>query len=502
MDDEKNLAKRIINIRIIKNAILNFIKNHTLAFLSFMCTTIALAFYGIGYLFSYGFYFSGVKPGLDSLHDILIKPVPFDFKPILMIGIVFLVIVSLFLLILKSMEKDFFITLLIWVGIHFLIATFFIGFVGVKPIYYIIFAFIWVLPLIIYGMIQYFKIAADSTVLIISGLCYSILVVWMISIISKIIKIDTRLSSWGCLLFISIFLYTPQLLKRVITRGKSQKIYYLILYPISSSILLILVGVIRVSLKMKLLGIYSLLLQGVALFLAFIILIIFKKPLLKCIEKKLTMSNLNHENLNNDIILAFINLYKNKYLTSIVLLTSVLFSIFMISYGALIFGQSMRLAIPNTPMELIKYNFAGMTNEIVGKVVAKGDDTYYISNNKFNPVIIKAGELETIKISSFKDIFDDNERYKWIENTDIWDFSFFQFDNDPELEIMINKGQNLLLIDRDYSGVTSFIGLDGIRIADVKDKVIKVSRRIFNKGKEKDISESYKLDNKKFIKIS
>lgn len=459
---------------IVPQNIKKIIEKHIALFVSFIVTFVSCTFYCLGYLFVYGFYFSGASARRYSLLDIVVNPIPLEFKSTIVIAILFLISVILFLLIIKSLKINKLLTVFMFIGIHFLLAAIFIGFGNDNNFEDILlFCLVWVLPLIVFEMISFTKVLETTgALIIISSFCYIFnITIFIIVILTHFNAFDT-LNSLFFILFVLFLFITPKILKLIITAIKYRTGLMVICFSIVNMFIIIMAGIIFYAMKPKL-SIFMFFLPAIiSLIIAYILsgFISSKKILINNISINSQMPS----SKNNLEIFKTIT-SKNRYLSTIILISVILFCFSIAFYGSIILGHTVRMSIFNIPSDLIKYSSCGKINEIRGTIVCKKDGICYISTEDFNLKTVKTDNFQATDILSIRDDIKSSSYESWIEKINYSNIYSGQLDDDIELELVVFMNQKLLLLDRDYSGVKDTCFLDDVIGFSINNKIITVS---------------------------
>lgn len=450
------------------------IENHLTLFVSFVVTIISCIFYSLGYLFIYGFYFSGVSARRYSLFDIIINPIPLDFKSTIVIAVLFLISVILFRLIVKSFKINKVLTLFIFIGVHFLLAVIFIGFGNDNDFQDILlFCLVWVLPFLVYQMISFSKeLENTGSLIIISSICYA----FNLTILNILILVNFNILhtyySWCYISFVLLLFLTPKILKLIIAKIKYQAGVILICFSIINLLIVIITGIIFYLIKSKL---------SITQFIFFMIISLVIASVFSILMSR-SKFFINNSSINTEIpnsksnLEIFKNLTnKNRYLSIIILISVMLLCFSICFYGSIILGHIVRMSILNIPSDLIKYTSCGKTCEIRGIIVCKKDGIGYISTEDFNLKTVNIDGFEVTDILSIKDEIKSFSNQSWLNKVNYSNIFSTQLDDDSELELILFLNQKLLLIDRDHSGIKNTCFLADIDNFSVNNKIINVS---------------------------
>ncbi|GIN67630.1 hypothetical protein [Bacillus sonorensis] len=129
-----------------------------LSLTTFLLTSFSLFFWGIGYAFLYGYYFGGEITETPSILEMLIRIVPFNFNSVMIIST--FVICSVFclfyigILVKEKKIKNIILSVLIFIGLHIILTTIFIGELSLLNLVY--FSALWIIPLFIITLAFYF----------------------------------------------------------------------------------------------------------------------------------------------------------------------------------------------------------------------------------------------------------------------------------------------------------------------------------------------------------
>lgn len=439
-----NIKKNSIMIRILKNIkqidIIELIKKPK--------TWIALwpilicFFYMWGYIFLYGFYFSGEINHSISISKIFINPVPFKLQSVAGIGFIYTIISILILLIAQKILKSksfidmmFYLALffLVGIGISEIVKVFFIGLHDNFNKYQMLnfYGYIMLFPTIILIMVVLpFKLLEYKVKIIINSFLSVVTFIIATVFIIKT-KLNFNISDYvlGFIIFLVIFAGTPitacvisgvmeYIEKKINANENKYKIIYKIIIWIPSIILFVIFIVALSNMNMS----KVIWILGIIIF-AISVVYMYKKKF-KNISNKSKSVNKTKENYIVYIIVIFSALL---LLYTIVVLPGLTVDI----------GKSIRKGILEENVDKIIYGTTDLNsnaNMILGQVIAHSDGIYYISSfPEYKLITIKNTMVTTLPCKKLNLSTDIEEI-----NKDIRVFIDNNIDNNLEKQIKVD----------------------------------------------------------------
>lgn len=406
------------------NSLFSLLKNLSLAsltlknvFLLFTATSfLSLVFYSLGYAFLYGYYFSGKSS--PSLLELLINPVPFNFKTVITISAAFFFAVIILLLSGRFVISQWFkywtnkswpafghlavnvITLLLYLVLfHFALTLFFVNNDLDLITNALNFAKIWFVPLLITLGIAWVLITfKNGPISSFSGIIYGAVIA---ATIPNYIYVDIELYGFlsqfiVILVALAFSLFEPYAKHDARLSPLLRFIYF---FPLSAIIFFVISYLLSQIFKDIVFSfpvrIAILVLVLIAIFLFnFWITRINPLKILDYNSEKGTMFGEWAKNVNPSILPAMI-------------LIVVFISSAFIPKSMLLTGQHIRnYSIPKNEHQIVYESPLALedlarllgkdTMLIKGTIVAEKNDTYYISNDHYNLVIIKTNKIISI----------------------------------------------------------------------------------------------------------
>ncbi|WP_134684892.1 hypothetical protein [Brevibacillus migulae] len=343
-------------------------------------TLLGFFIYMLGYSFLYGFYFGKDQDVPTSILELIIAAVPFNFYTVTVMGVFVLLLysflVSLIFYIVKpsnhvktwktTLQKIMAVCVIIFVA-HISISIIFFGefknnlaqiiemgiFFWVIFFYFLVFS-IWVIK------------SSKRPSAGISGLLYALIILLLIGQYSGI-PIDVQ----GTIL---LFICFPI----GVILARYNKSNFLIYYPYIAVILLLI--------SRKLIGLNI----NISIFLSLIIAIIFSGIFERVKQTLVHLYSLLKRKLQRNVV-EIVDTTSDKVnwrVTFPVMLIMLIFAITtIIPYTSYITGKIMRSMIPGRAIQVIEYSNG--TKSICGELVTYKDGVFYISNTKWEIVILK-----------------------------------------------------------------------------------------------------------------
>jgi MFS family permease len=392
MDNNKSLSK--IQLRSLIKEL--FIKDSFFSKFSVMAM-VSFIVYSLGYSFLYGFYFGrdlGVSP---SIFEIVIAAVPFNFYSVITLGclvaLFYLFLILFFRFLAMPMEGrknrtifKSFISFLIVLFFQIGLSLFFIGNPQDKLNQVLQFSLIWVVVtsfiLFIFWVLSPRKSGA------ISGFLYSIFLIIVINLLRTFFKIEVPISVQAFLLLFFTFLIGVVLGH---FNNRNKFVNFVIYYPYATISLILLTKLalgfgINISVSISvLLGavLTKIYLNRSNDFFYFVKKLMLKLKLLKVSEKDIVIFKEQYEKKVD--ILMIVPLFLIATTTAIIII---------ISYLSLSTGIIFRDLIPERSLQIIQ---TGAGDKFFGELVTYKDDVFYISDEKWQLVVLKN---LNVKISS------------------------------------------------------------------------------------------------------
>lgn len=365
------------------------IKEYESKTIYFFILLLGFAFYTLAYVFFYGYYFSGKSDNIQSILQVMINPVPFNFKSLIVLGIFFVLIVFIFVFmtikLIDSITKAtkfyiisdmiFFIILFIFLNMFFTIV-----FVG-QPDFKVEYFKVWLFPMYIIVFLAF--ICASKVENLFYGFIGSInimvlLVFW--DIIFKL-NMNTNMHTYICLtsgLFLPIILVLSNFKDIIININVSIFLYSIIasyfnlsnIWGFKSEIILIFSVVISVSSR------------G----------LIRKYKMKYCSKKRRTYGKKYKKSEYKFFIMINLVISRFKY---ILIPISILGIITYTYYIVYFLGYAMSNNLSQFSYDEITYysngnkKYKNNYETIKGIVVSHKDNVYYISNQDKELITIK-----------------------------------------------------------------------------------------------------------------
>jgi hypothetical protein len=368
-------------------------------------------FYQCGYSFLYGYYFGGSAANDISIIDMIVNPVPFNFKSVVPVGMTFLIamaayFIPLFISMMTERWQDktwFFIIHIVCIFFDFLLANcIFRGLIFSdlqNNSYFILCLFVLSTMLLITykGLIVGVKYPLDFAI----ELVYSLLLAGAISFLfskygNKINEKYINLLIVLGVLIINLFLiFSDNLMEKI---KKSEILLNFAKYlPISIIVVATFAKDVKIGLLISIIIILIItcimffIIKGIQVFQMYVIKkikTISKADKVK--EKKVSQKNKLNNQQNKD---------KIKFLLAIIvfLLLDVLVILFIVYFGMKETGRVIRSNMNiNSSDKIIYSNTIGKERELEGNVVAQDGTTYYISRYSDRRLVtIKAIDVVT-----------------------------------------------------------------------------------------------------------
>ncbi|GKX66891.1 hypothetical protein [Inconstantimicrobium mannanitabidum] len=400
MDIEKNINTSKFDIK-------DFIETYDKSqFIAFMIPIIAIVisyfFFQLGYCFWYGFYLGGDLNDYISLIDIFMNPVPFNFKSITIIGVIYLVsLIAYFTPLIASINETKIINKLKYIGICLFI---------ISMLFILCDVLFWGLPddalnkggnlIILFLMVTttiliaalIIKACFHNILMFFSGISYTFI---FICLIAGIVKIDSKSYWYIILTIIGLIMihfgisFKNPVVKKFNKFFKSQTISFLmeiLLYL--PFIFLLCIG----SIKFFELKINRIVLALVTVGLSLIFIILKHEIKQRNLRRKKNKQKVNSP--NND---ASTSKKKEIVVTSGMLILSLICICVLMIWMTMYIGKTIRNFANIESKDKIIYNVVNdklQPKVIFGNVVAQTDNVYFISKYPERKLVtIKADNL-------------------------------------------------------------------------------------------------------------
>lgn len=386
-DKNKNLNKFEKYLKLIKK-----LKDYESKWLYFLLIAFGFIFYTLAYVFFYGYYFGGSIKNVPSVIKIIINPVPFNFKSLTVLGVIFALVVTVFVNIstkitqkVKDKSKLIILDMLILIGAvigsQIMLTIIFIGKFELRIDYFKA----WIVPVIIVG---YFSLSSIEKYLdMVFGAFGAAFVTIILNLIDMIIKLSIPISWYMVIitigwLIISIMSTYIQIKKIII-----YEYVFLLIYMVWGN-----------SVKLEIVSIKSGVIAGIIILIINITNKIYN--ILRVRWKKKhppkTTSNEKKENVSKVDSLGRILLDQYKF---ILLTVSILFILCSTYYSTFLLGKTMSDNMNETLYDDIILNIDDHTKEsnqiIVGNIISYKDNMLYISDKNRQLLKIKCDKFRT-----------------------------------------------------------------------------------------------------------
>lgn len=350
-------------------------------------------FYNIGYFFLYGFYFSGESEKSVPLFWISVNPIPFNFKSIVFVGCIFLLLTLLqYIPLIKSFfiksRKEGFgyvIITIVSVSITFIFCCqIFIGGLDFsKSNEWITLLFtITFLPFTTYYIIKFYQYTIIYSLKFIGVCLYTLFIMVIINNNGLIPENLTYMFIFiSSVTFPSMITSLTLYIKQFASKKFNDKSIKYFIYISAYLILVFLLIVFADKGRRLIVG-------GRILFLSILVTLVKAKiPRIKKIimylQKKLGGENVNKEdslkNVDKEGSLNVVLFYSGISISAILMILLLLVAIPDLT---ILFGRLVRYSITDVPIEKIYFTELGKgdkVNVVIGNVIAQKGSSYYIS---------------------------------------------------------------------------------------------------------------------------
>lgn len=363
-----------------------------LSLLSIISSAVTLGgflIYTIGYSFLYGYYFSGDAKSEVSLIDLLIRNVPFSFYTIMVTSVIFLLVVAAFVtslnIIVQSSRQIFIkgereqglikllMTIIFFMVFHIAVTAFFVGGLPSPTNHNAQFGYIWVGPFLlaifIFCLNRYFKGLYSS----LSGLLYGFITIILWSVFNH--KEISGITVLSLIPVAVIFSFLEQFIRFTFYRA-------ILWFPLMLTLVSLLTILPLVPDPRSILGWTTIILLSILL--SILLAFRFGNPKRKRVSPN-GPSNINGSNQSNQKWSGSGKLYLFIAITGMSFFSSCIPSLSALT------GTYFRMLNPELRRATIVYD-GGKTISNAA-LVAKKEDTYYISGPDWNLIILKADQL-------------------------------------------------------------------------------------------------------------
>jgi len=364
---------------------LNALKSYDSKIVYFTVLLLGFGLYTLAYVFFYGFYFGKKSENVISILQVVINPVPFNFKSLTMLGLFLVIVCTVFIIILQKITEsltkksgfiivDLLVLIILDICAQAAITLVFIGKSNLDLKYFGIWVFINLL-------IIYFALAASGKLIEIAyGLMVGLLILFITFLVTFTFKLEIRSELYLIIFGIGWFLIAILIVYFNIKKWIINCFIYVVICLLS----------VEIMAENKLDSFYILPAAIIIMIVQIVINILINKHLYY--QHSINEHNFNKKlkteyNKSENLVVVIFQRY--KFILVPISISGIILCTYILIFTL---GSDLSKNIMITSYDTISYKSIEKNNETVpmkGIVVAHTDNIFYISNKDRELIMIK-----------------------------------------------------------------------------------------------------------------
>jgi len=364
---------------------LNALKSYDSKIVYFTVLLLGFGLYTLAYVFFYGFYFGKKSENVISILQVVINPVPFNFKSLTMLGLFLVIVCTVFIIILQKITEsltkksgfiivDLLVLIILDICAQAAITLVFIGKSNLDLKYFGIWVFINLL-------IIYFALAASGKLIEIAyGLMVGLLILFITFLVTFTFKLEIRSELYLIIFGIGWFLIAILIVYFNIKKWIINCFIYVVICLLS----------VEIMAENKLDSFYILPAAIIIMIVQIVINILINKHLYY--QHSINEHNFNKKlkteyNKSENLVVVIFQRY--KFILVPISISGIILCTYILIFTL---GSDLSKNIMITSYDIISYKSIEKNNETVpmkGIVVAHNDNIFYISNKDRELIMIK-----------------------------------------------------------------------------------------------------------------